>query len=186
MSGLLNVCVFLGFVFGIFAILGLHMFNGAQYNFCRETEEIIDDGISKPYWPIHPDAEWLCSSDESCRGYPNNLGDETVAKCGNIMRDYGLDPREYDNTKDIEDILYDAINFNNMGLSMLTIFESLTLDGWSIHMYIYQDSTSSTGAAIFFIFVVLLGSFIAMNLVLAEIMHSFLNEDENIKNELAI
>ena len=50
--GLLNVCLFLGFVFGIFAILGLHVFNGKQYNFCRATEELIDDGISKPSWPI--------------------------------------------------------------------------------------------------------------------------------------
>ena len=38
---------------------------------------------------------------------------------------------------DNEGILYDTINFNNIGLSMLTIFESLTLDGWSVHMYIY-------------------------------------------------
>ena len=44
-SGLINVCAFLSFVFGIFAILGLHVFNGAQYHFCRETEELIDDGV---------------------------------------------------------------------------------------------------------------------------------------------
>ena len=137
MTGLLNVCVFVSFVFGIFAILGLHVFNGAQYNFCRATEEIIDDGVSNPYWPLHPDAEWLCKSDDSCRNYPNFLGDETVAKCGNLLRDYELDPREYDYPMDNEGILYDTINFNNIGLSMLTIFESLTLDGWSVHMYIY-------------------------------------------------
>lgn len=41
MQGLLNVFLFLSFVFGIFAILGLHIFNGAQYRFCRETEEPI-------------------------------------------------------------------------------------------------------------------------------------------------
>ena len=46
LMGLLNVFVFLSFVFGIFAILGLHVYNGAQYSSCRETEEIIDDGIS--------------------------------------------------------------------------------------------------------------------------------------------
>lgn len=66
---------------------------------------------------------------------------------------------------------------------MLTIFETMTLDGWSIHMYIYQDSTSSVGAALFFIFVVVLGSFISMNLVLAQIMHSFLEEDEKVKQQ---
>ena len=95
-SGLINVCAFLSFVFGIFAILGLHVFNGAQYHFCRETEELIDDGVTKPYWPIHPDAQWLCNSDQSCKGYPNYLGGNTVAKCGSIFDVYGLDPREYD------------------------------------------------------------------------------------------
>ena len=42
--GLLNVCLFLGFVFGIFAILGLHIFNGKQYNYCRATEALIENG----------------------------------------------------------------------------------------------------------------------------------------------
>ena len=88
MQGLANVFVFLSFVFGIFAILGLHVYNGVQYNYCRETEEIIDDGVSPPYWPVHPEAQWLCNSDESCSGYPNYLGDDTVAKCGHLLKDY--------------------------------------------------------------------------------------------------
>ena len=48
-------------------------------------------------------------------------------------------------------------------------------------MYNYQDSTNSVGAAFFFIFVVVFGSFIAMNLVLAHIMHSFIQEDDRQK-----
>ena len=44
-------------------------------------------------------------------------------------------------------------------------------------MYNYMDATSAAGSAIFFILVVVLGSFIAMNLVLAQIMFSFLEED---------
>ena len=44
-------------------------------------------------------------------------------------------------------------------------------------MYNYMDATSAAGTAIFFILVVVLGSFIAMNLVLAQIMFSFLEED---------
>ena len=31
-SGLFNVCIFISFVFSIFAILGLNIFNGRQYN----------------------------------------------------------------------------------------------------------------------------------------------------------
>ena len=57
----------------------------------------------------------------------------------------------------------------------------MTLDGWTAHMYNYQDSSSEIGAALFFTFVVVLGSFISMNLVLAQIIHSFLDEDEKVK-----
>ena len=59
-SGLFNVCLFLSFVFGIFAILGVHSFSGEQYNFCRLSMEMIDNGADPPYWPINTDAKWLC------------------------------------------------------------------------------------------------------------------------------
>lgn len=75
LPGLLNVCVFFVFIISVYGILGVNLFNGAQYNFCRETESIIDDGINPPAWPIHPDASWLCKTDENCSGFPNKLGD---------------------------------------------------------------------------------------------------------------
>ena len=112
-----------------------------------------------------------------CSGYPNNLGDQTVAKCGSWLDDYGEDPRELDEPEQIELILFDAINFNNIGLSMLTIFQTMLLSGWTPHMYNFMDATSAVGSAIFFILVVVLGNFIAMNLVLAQIMFSFVEED---------
>ena len=113
-TGLVNVCIFLVFVFGIFAIMGLHTLSGKQYQFCRSTEEMIDDGVNTPFWPINPDAEWLCHKDEMCSGYPNYLGDDAVAKCGSVYDVYGLDSREIDNTQDMELIVLDTFNFNNI------------------------------------------------------------------------
>lgn len=43
----------------------------------------------------------------------------------------------------------------------------MLMSGWTPQMYNYMDSTNSAGSAIFFILVVVLGNFIAMNLVLA-------------------
>ena len=54
----------------------------------------------------------------------------------------------------------------------------MLMSGWTPQMYNYMDATSAAGSAIFFILVVVLGSFIAMNLVLAQIMFSFIEEDE--------
>ena len=57
--GLFNVFLFLTFFFSIFAIFGVLMFNGSQYNFCRETEEwYLQDGSY--VWPIAHDIPYLC------------------------------------------------------------------------------------------------------------------------------
>lgn len=90
-----------------------------------------DDGVNPPNWPINPDASFLCSSDDMCSGWPNNLGDDAVAKCGNIYTEYGLDPFVYDDTKSLEIIQYDLVNFNNVGKAVITIFQVITLEGWS-------------------------------------------------------
>ena len=66
-----------------------------------------------------------------CSGYPNFLGENTVAKCGDIYRDYGLNPIEYDNVYNREMINYDITNFNSVLASSLTIFQVITLEGWS-------------------------------------------------------
>ena len=89
-------------MFTIFAIFGVNFFNGKQYNFCRSTLTLQDDGVNPPVWPINPDADYLCSSDDMCSGWPNNLGDDVVAKCGSIYTEYGLDPIVYDDTRSLE------------------------------------------------------------------------------------
>ena len=58
-------------------------------------------------------------------------------KCGNVYRDYGLDPVEYDDVYNNEMINYDITNFNNVFSSALTIFQIITLEGWSTLMYSY-------------------------------------------------
>lgn len=52
LAGLLNVFLFLGFVFSIFAVLGVNLFSGNQYRACRLTPDIVtqEDG-SNSVWP---------------------------------------------------------------------------------------------------------------------------------------
>ena len=98
------------------------------------TETPIGDPL---FWEINPDAAWQCSSDAMCSGAPNNLGDEVVGKCGDIYTEYGLDPREYDGALDNEMINFDITNFNSFFAASLTIFQVITLEGWSTLMYSY-------------------------------------------------
>lgn len=56
---------------------------------------------------------------------------------------------------------------------MRTIMQVLTLEGWSDLTYNYSDASDPVISVIFFIGIVLLGAFFAMNLVLGQIMESF-------------
>lgn len=177
--GLFSVCLFQTFVFTIFAIISINFFVGKHYQFCRETEALIDgDGTTKASWPIHPDASWQCSSDAMCSGAPNNLGTDTVAKCGDVYSDYGLDPVEYDGAHDNEMINFDITNFNDVLSASVTIFQVITLEGWSSLMYNYQDTVSYALSSVFFVALVIIGAFTTLNLVLAAIMHSYLEQEE--------
>ena len=56
------------------------------------------------------------------------------------------------------------------------------MEGWSVMMYNYGDAYSPTISSIFFLLVIVLGALIAVNLVLAQIMHEFIDA-KDIKDE---
>jgi len=56
---------------------------------------------------------------------------------------------------------------------MISIFITLTLEGWSILMYNYMDSNMELIVILFFVFLIIFGSFFALNLVLATIIENF-------------
>ena len=79
--------------------------------------------------------------------------------------------------REIELINFDITNFNNVFNAFLTIFQVITLEGWSQLMYNYQDTVSYTTSSIYFVLIVIIGAFTTLNLILAAIMHSYLQED---------
>ena len=56
---------------------------------------------------------------------------------------------------------------------MQTIMQVLTLEGWTDLTYNYSDASDPTISVIFFVGIVLMGAFFALNLVLGKIMESF-------------
>ena len=67
---------------------------------------------------------------------------------------------------------------------MISIFTTLTLEGWSILMHNFMDSQMEFLVILFFVFLVIFGSFFALNLVLATIIETF--DKVNTKNEQEI
>lgn len=67
-------------------------------------------------------------------------------------------------------------------MSLFTIFQCLTLEGWVNLMYNYMDSNNPYISVGYFCFMVMFGSFFAMQLVLANIMDSFAKDQEKKKS----
>lgn len=126
-------------------------------------------------WPINYEVEQLCDvTENTCKAL---VGPGEVAVCGN--------PDMYNMTLNEEDvsqqelISYGIITFDNVAVSLITIFQVLTLEGWSQMMYNFMDTSSNNFMAVFyFCFLVLFGSFFVMNLILAVISDSFNDEPE--------
>ena len=62
-----------------------------------------------------------------------------------------------DNVSSSELIDYGIISFDNLGVGLLMIFQTITLEGWTKIMYNYMDSNISAMAVIFFCLLVLFG-----------------------------
>ena len=63
-------------------------------------------------------------------------------------------------------------SFDNIGMAFLTLFTALTLEGWTETMYHVVDATTPF-ASLYFIFIIMVGTFFIINLTLAIINTSF-------------
>lgn len=124
---LLNVVLLMFFILFLFAILGLHSFNGNSYYQCRLTPEPVNE----TYWPTLTGYNRLCNS-------PNDTGSCPAGTfCGHPMQ-YNIS-LENEYIRDNPYIQYGVINFDNIGRAILSVFEVLTLSGWSYIMYIVNS-----------------------------------------------
>ncbi|KAL3982074.1 Ion transport family protein [Acanthocheilonema viteae] len=69
-------------------------------------------------------------------------------------------------------------NFDNFGLAMLTVFQCVSLEGWTDVMYWVNDAVGREWPWIYFITLVILGSFFVLNLVLGVLSGEFSKERE--------
>ncbi|XP_018307179.1 ca[2+]-channel protein alpha[[1]] subunit D isoform X3 [Mycetomoellerius zeteki] len=76
---------------------------------------------------------------------------------------------------------YGITNFDNFGLSMLTVFQCITLEGWTDVLYNIEDAMGSSWQWIYFISMVILGAFFVMNLILGVLSGEFSKEREKAK-----
>ncbi|CAI2364628.1 unnamed protein product [Moneuplotes crassus] len=74
-------------------------------------------------------------------------------------------------------------NFDSFGVAFLTVFQLLTMENWNSILYSTMDQSGWT-AAIYLISWIFIGNFVLLNLFLAILLDSFVEEDEEEKKEM--
>ena len=105
------------------------------------------------------------------------------AYCGHPI-DYAISLQE-DGISTDSTVNYGITTFTNIGKSLLTVFQVVTLDGWTKIMYTVFDSSNDLIAMIYFCLIVMLGSNFLINLILAVILDSFMKvQKKDLEREL--
>ena len=64
-------------------------------------------------------------------------------------------------------------NFDNFYYAFFTIFQSITEEGWTDIMYQLMDAYSPAFVSVYFVLLIMIGSWFSMNLVFAVIWEKF-------------
>lgn len=130
------------------------------------------------FWPEDPDDLFICtlagSGNHECLS-KSTCGSNYDAK-GNARFN---DPDVMKSALYVEDLNWGFTTFDNIAAAFLTIFQSITMEGWTDIMYQCQDAQQPLVVAVFFILLVVFGSFFLLNLTLAVICEEFSIDDED-------
>ncbi|XP_054158899.1 voltage-dependent calcium channel type A subunit alpha-1-like isoform X3 [Oppia nitens] len=163
MAPLLQIGLLVLFAIVIFAIIGLDFYEGALHKTCftlPDRTEIYREGDAMET-PCT-----LAKGDKAPKGAymcPNG----TVCDEGWEGPNYGI------------------TSFDNIFFAMLTVFQCITMEGWTAILYWTNDAMGSSYNWIYFVPLIILGSFFMLNLVLGVLSGEFAKERERVENRQA-
>ncbi|CAH1264656.1 CACNA1C [Branchiostoma lanceolatum] len=151
---LLHIALLCLFVIIIYAIIGLELFSGKLHTTC------FVPGSDQIYFHEGPPP---CQPEAGSSGYhcPANVS---------VCRGYWEGPNS------------GITNFDNFGLAMLTVFQCMTMEGWTTVLYWVNDAVGNEWPWIYFITLIIVGSFFVLNLVLGVLSGEFSKEREKIQS----
>uniref|UniRef100_A0A8C2F2C1 Voltage-dependent T-type calcium channel subunit alpha n=1 Tax=Cyprinus carpio TaxID=7962 RepID=A0A8C2F2C1_CYPCA len=191
-----NVLLLCFFVFFIFGIVGVQLWAGLLRNRC-----FFDNNVRIEYYRLDEadDIPFICSTTREngmlhCSNIPKRRvgGADCVLTADNDTDLVFKDPSNhgcvnwnlyYNNCSASEHNPHNgAINFDNIGYAWIAIFQVITLEGWVDIMYYVMDAHSFYNF-IYFIFLIIVGSFFMINLCLVVIATQF-SETKQRENQL--
>uniref|UniRef100_A0A183CB81 Voltage-dependent calcium channel type A subunit alpha-1 n=1 Tax=Globodera pallida TaxID=36090 RepID=A0A183CB81_GLOPA len=155
MAPLLQIGLLVLFAIVIFAIIGLEFYSGIFHAACYNTFGEIVNLSEKPF---------PCSNKSASTGAYN------CDVPGAVCLAYWIGPN------------YGITSFDNIAFAMITVFQCITMEGWTTIMYYTNDSLGSTYNWAYFIPLIVLGSFFMLNLVLGVLSGEFAKERERVEN----
>ncbi|KAM4844744.1 voltage-dependent T-type calcium channel subunit alpha-1G isoform 18-T18 [Thomomys bottae] len=186
-----NVLLLCFFVFFIFGIVGVQLWAGLLRNRCFLPENFslpLSVDLERYYQTENEDeSPFICSQPRengmrSCRSVPTLRGEGG----GGLPCD--LDYNAYNSSSNTTCVNWNqyytncsagehnpfkgAINFDNIGYAWIAIFQVITLEGWVDIMYFVMDAHSFYNF-IYFILLIIVGSFFMINLCLVVIATQF-------------
>ncbi|KAI9589808.1 hypothetical protein GQX74_007976 [Glossina fuscipes] len=75
-------------------------------------------------------------------------------------------------------------SFDNIGFAMLTVFQCITMEGWTAILYWTNDALGSQFNWIYFVPLIVIGSFFMLNLVLGVLSGEFSNERNRVERRM--
>ncbi|KAL3075199.1 hypothetical protein niasHS_013422 [Heterodera schachtii] len=155
MAPLLQIGLLVLFAIVIFAIIGLEFYSGIFHAACYNSFGEIVNFSEKPF---------PCSNKSSSTGAYNCDVPGAICLAQWIGPNYGI------------------TSFDNIAFAMITVFQCITMEGWTTIMYYTNDSLGSTYNWAYFIPLIVLGSFFMLNLVLGVLSGEFAKERERVEN----
>ncbi|XP_069048207.1 voltage-dependent L-type calcium channel subunit alpha-1C isoform X2 [Lepisosteus oculatus] len=153
MVPLLHIALLVLFVIIIYAIIGLELFMGKMHRTCLPVKDGIAGAIldEKPA-PCAPDT-----------AHGRHCKNSTKCEPGWVGPNEGI------------------TNFDNFAFAMLTVFQCITMEGWTEVLYWMQDAMGYELPWVYFVSLVIFGSFFVLNLVLGVLSGEFSKEREKAK-----
>nr|XP_046908928.1 voltage-dependent calcium channel type A subunit alpha-1-like isoform X14 [Dermatophagoides farinae] len=164
MAPLLQIGLLVLFAIVIFAIIGLDFYEGALHKTCYLLPDKVD--IEKEGGEQETPCTMLTDPDKTPKG-------AYVCPNSSVCREGWEGPN------------YGITSFDNIFFAMLTVFQCITMEGWTAILYWTNDALGSTYNWIYFVPLIILGSFFMLNLVLGVLSGEFAKERERVENRQA-
>uniref|UniRef100_A0A8D8XSU1 Voltage-dependent L-type calcium channel subunit alpha n=1 Tax=Cacopsylla melanoneura TaxID=428564 RepID=A0A8D8XSU1_9HEMI len=157
MAPLLQIGLLVLFAIVIFAIIGLEFYAGVLHKTCYTLEDVrkirLEGDVPTP-----------CNTDTTI---PQDKIPSGAYRC-----DHNVSACR----EEWEGPNFGITSFDNIGYAMLTVFQCITMEGWTTILYWMNDALGNMFNWIYFVPLIVLGSFFMLNLVLGVLSGEFSNE----------